>query len=212
MDDNHKRDANFREEIVIKLDIMKKRVPYKVKFLKGPEGENYLRFYNRLIRFYADFETRINIRKGDVFEANFGYECGHEIHGDHFVVALTSSNPINPLVTIIPLKSLKLNKPLNPASDINLGIIKGINGGNQSVAVVNQIKTIDKRRMFNGPALDNLNKLIGDSNIEDYSLITAQNKRIFRLTNEQFTKLVQAVRDFVSCGFIRHNEVKLVDF
>ncbi len=210
MDDSNKKyDASIvKEEIIIKLDIMKKRVQYKVKFLIGHEGENYLRFYNRLIRFYANFETRFNIRKGDVFEVNFGYECGHEIHGDHFVVAITSSNPNNQLVTVVPLKSFKPSKPLNPASDINLGIIRGINGGNQSIAVVNQLKTIDKRRMFNGPVLDDLNKLIGDSDVEDYSLITVQNKRIFRLTNEQFTQLVQAVRDFISCGYIKHSEVK----
>ena len=92
----------------LKLTIVKRRLPLlKVSFLGGDVAKKHIRLYNQIAYFYKFFETKFSIKKGNVFVARFSSTCGNELNGDHFVVALHDSPAINPVVTIVPLKSLK---------------------------------------------------------------------------------------------------------
>ena len=186
------------------LQIIKRRVPLKRDYLKGEEARKHVVSINQLIYFYKFFETRIAIKKGDVFVARFAFECGNELNGDHFVVALLDSNPISQVVTVVPLKSAK-GRPLNPASDILLGEIPGLKNGKESIAIINQVRTIDKRRLFDTESLRVLNKLFNDEMIGEYSEVTCQTKRVYRLTDEQYRKIHKAVEEFVFNGYIKHS-------
>ena len=205
MDKKEERVLSFTDEDkTFNLQIVKKRVPMHARFLTGDEARNYINLINQLTYFYRFFETRIAIRKGDVFVARFSFECGNELSGDHFVAALLDSSPLNPVVTVIPLKSLK-GKPLNPASDILLGTIAGIKNGKESVAIINQIRTIDKRRLFNAEIVKHLDKYLSNEMISEYQEITVQYKRIYRLSNEQYEKIHKAIGEYVFNGFIKHD-------
>ena len=188
-----------------KLNVIKRRVPLRHDYLRGKDAETHVTEINRLIYFYRFFETRLAIRKGDVFLARFGFECGNELSGNHYVVALLDSNPISQVVTVVPLKSAK-GKPLNPASDILVGEIENLNNSKEAIAVINQIRTIDKRRLFDGQTISHLSQFMSDEMIGEYSEITVQDKRIYRLTDEQFKKIHKAAEEYVYNGYIKHNE------
>ena len=188
-----------------KLNVIKRRVPLRHDYLRGKDAETHVTEINQLIYFYRFFETRLAIRKGDVFLARFGFECGSELSGNHYVVALLDSNPISQVVTVVPLKSAK-GKPLNPASDILVGEIENLNNSKEAIAVINQIRTIDKRRLFDGQTISHLSQFMSDEMIGEYSEITVQTKRIYRLTDEQFKKIHKAAEEYVYNGYIKHNE------
>ena len=191
------------EDNTFKMHIVKKRIPSNISFFTDERARNYLSLMNQLSFFYKYFETRIAIRKGDVFVVRFSFGCGNELSGDHFVVALLDSTPVNPMVTVIPLKSAK-GRPLNPASDIFIGKIEGITNGKDAVAVINQIRTIDKRRMFNAEIVKHLDKYLTDQMISEYQEIEVQDKHIYRLSKEQYEKIHKAIGEYVFNGYIRH--------
>ena len=188
------------------LNVIKRRVPLRHDYLRGKDAELHVTEINQLIYFYRYFETRLAIRKGDVFLARFGLECGNELSGNHYVVALLDSNPINQVVTVVPLKSAK-GRPLNPASDIMVGEIENLNNSKEAIAVINQIRTIDKRRLFDSQTISHLSQFMSDEMISEYSEITVQAKRIYRLTDEQFKKIHKAAEEYVYNGYIKHNEI-----
>ena len=188
------------------LNVIKRRIPLRHDYLKGKDAETHVTEINQLIYFYRYFETRLAIKKGDVFLARFGFECGNELSGNHYVVALLDSNPISQVVTVVPLKSAK-GRPLNPASDIMVGEIENLGNSKEAIAVINQIRTIDKRRLFDAQTIANLSKYISDEMIGEYSEITVQAKRMSRLTNEQFKKIHKAAEEYVFNGYIKHNDL-----
>ena len=188
------------------LKVIKRRVPLRHDYLKGDEARKHIVEINQLIYFYRYFETRLAIKKGDVFLARFGFECGNELNGNHYVVALLDSSPINQVVTVVPLKSAK-GKPLNPASDVIVGKIEKLNNTKDAIAVINQIRTIDKRRLFDGQTLAHLSGYMNSEMLGEYSELVVQSKRIYRLTDEQFAKIHKATEEYVYNGYIRHNNL-----
>ena len=187
------------------LKVIKRRVPLKHDYLKGEDARKHVVEINQLIYFYRFFETRLAIKKGDVFLARFGFECGNELNGNHYVVALLDSSPINQVVTVVPLKSAK-GKALNPASDVMVGKIEKLNNSKDAIAVINQIRTIDKRRLFDAQSIACLSSYFSSEMLGEYSEITIQTKKIYRLTDEQFHKIHKAAEEYVYNGYIRHND------
>ena len=203
---NKKMDMSFMEDNgPYELKVSRRRVPLSHDYLKGETAVERITEINQYIYFYRFFETRINIRKGDVFLARFSFECGNELCGNHYVVALLDSNPINQVVTVVPLKSAK-GRPLNPASDINIGKVENLENDKESIAVINQIRTIDKRRLFDAQTIAHLRNYMSNEIVGEYSEITIQEKRIYRLTNEQFAKIHKAAEEYVYNGYIKHND------
>ena len=199
-------DVSFMHDLEpTKLNVIKRRVPLRHDYLRGKDAETHVTEINQLIYFYRFFETRLAIKKGDVFLARFGFECGNELSGNHYVVALLDSNPISQVVTVVPLKSAK-GKPLNPASDILIGEIKKLGNSKEAIAVINQIRTIDKRRLFDAQTIAHLSSYMNSELIGEYSEITVQSKRIYRLTDEQFKKIHKAAEEYVYNGYIKHSE------
>lgn len=196
--------AFIGEEDAFKMQIIRKRLPTKYSFLKGIEARNHIVSINQLIYFYRYFETRLEIKRGDVFLARFAFECGNELNGDHYVAALLDSSAISQVVTVIPLKSHK-GKPLNPASDISLGKIQGIGNEKETIAVINQIRTIDKRRLFDAEIIAHLERYFNDEMLAENAVITCQYKKLYRLSDSQFQKMHKAVMEYVYNGYIKHN-------
>ena len=200
-------DVSFMHDLEpTKLNVIRRRVPLRHDYLRGQDAETYVSEINQLIYFYRYFETRLAIKKGDVFLARFGVGCGNELSGNHYVVALLDSNPISQVVTVVPLKSAK-GRPINPASDVMVGTIKDLGNSKEAIAIVNQIRTIDKRRLFDSKTLSHLRDYLSNEMLGEYSEITIQSKRNYRLTDEQFNKIHKAAEEYVYNGYIRHNKM-----
>ena len=193
------------------LKVRKRRIPLNQPYFKGKDAQRNNGLINQQIFLYKHFETMFAVKAGDVFLAKFPIEFGSEIHGDHFVVALLDSNPLNPLMTVIPLKSEK-GKALNPASDIRIGVVNGINNDKRSIAVINQIRAIDKRRLINEASINALHSQFRGNLIAEYQEVCAQITNVYRLTNEQLNLVRKTAIRFLITNYVSHDDELLVDF
>ena len=97
-------------------------------------------------------------RRGEIILVDFGYRLKSELGGYHYVVVLDkSNNPGNPLLTVVPLSSLKEGRSVHPndvdlgvslVSDIDAGTGKNFAKSGTSVAVIQQLTCISKQRVI----------------------------------------------------------------
>ena len=92
------------------------------------------------------YRLSYELRAGEIYEVDFGINVNAEFSYRHYALVLVDSTEANPLVLVCPLKSN--TKGAHPASDISLGIIESLDTDHESLALVNQIRTIDKFRIF----------------------------------------------------------------
>ena len=191
----------------MELPVVKRRVPQNCgDYLRGDFAKRHINALNRNMFLYRFFDTRFELSRGEVFLAYFQYECGCEIDGPHFVVALQTSSKLNQLVTVVPLSSFKKDREINRSSEVYIGQIPGVANGKETIAIINQLKTIDKRRLYDKAAVLNFNNHLKHEEVKDYAEITMQHKFIFRLSVEQFNKIFKAVLDYLRYGFINADE------
>lgn len=201
MQDANKKPCKYA--VVKDLVITKRRVPYIKHYYTAPYRLGKIICVYRF--FYRYFDTKFAIRKGDIFVARFEDGIGCELTGDHYVLALLDSKENSQLITIVPLTSLKDKQSLNPASDLLIGVVDGINNGKETVAVINQVRSIDKRRLYDTVMNLDFNKYLG-SEYKDYQEIKVETKRIVRLDYKKLDLVHKAVKQYVTNGFISHNE------
>ena len=184
------------------ISAVKRQRPLIYSYLDNENRNEYVSAINRTIFYYKYFTTKIDIKRCDVFKIRFDQGFGSELRGYHFVVAMQSSREINQTVTIIPLSSVKESKQYNAKSTINIGVIEGIPGNKTTVALINQIRTIDKIRLIGDKALDlfveNHREKIERINGEFY----IQNNEIYRLSEEQYQKILHAINNYLFVGSV----------
>ena len=156
---------------------------------------------------YAKFAERnkisIRVNAGEIYEVDFGINVNAEFSYRHYALALTNSSESNPLVLMCPLKSN--NKGAHPSSDINLGIIEALDTDHESLAVINQIRSVDKLRIFRKPVINKRNKYgrglndIGSSYYDDEILGIDD---IYRLDYDRFMKVKKAALLYLEYGFL----------
>lgn len=162
----------------------------KSKAIKTMEPIEVLRSFDE------NFSVRAKIKAGEVYLTQLPDRIGAELRGEHFVVALTNSNPDNPTVLAVPLKSLKLNEP-NPTNTLLLGTIEGINNGKQSVALINQIQHLDKKRFVRPNEIDLAFTEAERKNSKFNELVCVLKTICYRLTVEQFNSIKKTVNGFL---------------
>lgn len=91
-------------------------------FINDPTGQHlkkanlisyWLKDYVRFINFEENFEPTRNIayKRGNIVKLNFGFNIGSEYGGLHYAIVLDNHNAHNsPVVTVIPLTSIKADK------------------------------------------------------------------------------------------------------
>ena len=142
---------------------------------------------DKLIRYYQFSDTRslsYDLKKGEIYEVDWGMNINAEFSGRHFGVVLADSGPQNPLVFICPLKT-NHKKIVNPHSDIFLGVVDGLPEGKNTVAVLNQARAIDKMRIFTKLAIgpDNYNFRSRDADGEEYEIKRLDDKRVQKIVS-----------------------------
>ena len=190
-----------KKEIIMK----KRRIPLAQPYYKDKAARTLNGLINSHLFAYKHFETAFRVDAGDVYLARFPAEFGSEIHGDHFVAVILDSNQMNPLLTVVPLKSEKA-KEINPASDIRLGVIEGINNGRKTIAIINQTRAIDKRRLLSEEAISALHSLVKKNLLKDYEEVCAEVINCYRLTNEQYNLLRKKAIGYFKNNYISHDD------
>lgn len=101
-------------------------------FINNPTGKYlkkahliayWIKDYVRMINFEEKFDSTKNIayKRGNIVKLNFGFNIGSEYGGLHYGVVLDNKNDHHsPVLTIIPLTSIKAGKEIHPNS-IELG-------------------------------------------------------------------------------------------
>ena len=143
---------------------------------------------------YATFSEkyllRYDIKRGEIYEFDWGLNVNAEFSNRHFGVVLADSDCFNPLVTVCPLKSR--HGEANAKSDIDLGVIKELGTYNTTVAVINQTRTMDKMRIY-------LRRAIGKRNQEQLSDPSdEENYTVLRLENSKLNTLINAYINYIS--------------
>ena len=141
---------------------------------------------------YAKYAERnkliMTVRAGEIYEVDFGINVNAEFSYRHYALVLADSYDANPLVLVCPLKTN--TKGPHPASDINLGYIDALDSDHESLAVINQIRTIDKLRIFKRPMINR------DGIFQDVS------NRTYRLEANKFAQVQKAIDNYLKYGQI----------
>ena len=144
---------------------------------------------------YAKYSERnhnsFSVKAGEIYEVDFGINVNAEFSYRHYALVLADSKEQNPLVLVCPLKSN--NKGAHPASDLNLGIINALDSDHESLAVINQIRTIDKLRIYRKP-------IIRKTNASNEKVIIT-NEEIYRLERNKFQKVLWKTMDYIEYGY-----------
>lgn len=83
----------------------------------------WIKDYVRLISFEEQFNPKRNIsyKRGNIVKINFGFNIGSKYGGLHYGVVIDNHNALSsPVLTVIPLTSIKENKAIN-SNNVNLG-------------------------------------------------------------------------------------------
>ena len=101
--------------------------------------------------FTERYKLRYDLKKGEIYEIDWGLNVNAEFSSRHYGVVLVDSNPYNPLVLVCPLKTKR--QEAHPRSDVDIGYVEGLNTTHHSLAIINQVRTIDKLRIFTKNAI-----------------------------------------------------------
>ena len=150
--------------------------------------------------FAERFKLRYDLKKGEIYEIDWGLNVNAEFSSRHFGIVLADSGPFNPLVTVCPLKTN--HSGCHPKSDVDLGIIPGVFSQNSALAVANQVRTVDKLRVFTKNCIGQ--KFVGK---DDQTNFKSEGEHFIpRLESKTVDMIVDAYLKFV---FGRETTIKL---
>ena len=107
---------------------------------------------------------------------------------------MVDSGPYNPLVLVCPLKTN--HSGAHRRSDVDIGVVEGLGNGGSSLAIINQIRTVDKFRILrtNRIGLKNLKPSI----YEKETIVEEESEpKIYRLNDKQMKMILCAYLNFV---------------
>lgn len=107
----------------------------------------------------AKYQLRYQLHRGEVYEFDYGVNVHAELSNRHYGVVLVDSYETNDIVVVCPLKTKR--KGPNAVSDVSIGRLPAIHTEVDSIAIINQIKGLDKMRMYIEPIISSSGKRIG---------------------------------------------------
>ena len=162
---------------------------------------------NEYARYAERNKLLMTVKAGEIYEVDFGVNVNAEFSYRHYALVLADSSESNPLALVCPLKSN--TKGPHPYSDLNLGYIDALDSDHESLAVINQIRTIDKLRIFkhpiinksNGPKYHFKDYYPYESSYDDYHY-----RNTYRLEKEKFDMVQTAIQNYLQYGQISPNK------
>ena len=154
------------------------------------EELDWMRRQSEYAIFSAKYKLRFNLRKGEVYQIDWGINVNHEFSSIGYGVVLANSSQYNPLVLMCPLKAKKSNYGLTSRNVVELGFISELKRDLQFIAVVNQIRPIDKIRILdNGKTIDELNRNGGVLN--DSEGLQMVEKQLLNLPEDKVNMIIK---------------------
>ncbi|HKM11317.1 MAG TPA: type II toxin-antitoxin system PemK/MazF family toxin [Bacilli bacterium] len=98
------------------------------------------------IAFNLEYRVEYELRRGEVYEFDWGLNVHAELSQRHYGVVLLDSYANNDIVVVVPLKT-RHHEP-NPMSDVNIGKLHNVTEDKETLAVINQIRGLDKLRIY----------------------------------------------------------------
>ncbi|MCH5171633.1 MAG: type II toxin-antitoxin system PemK/MazF family toxin [Erysipelotrichales bacterium] len=132
------------------------------------------------ITYQERYTPSLDLKVGEIYEFDFGVNVNCEFSNRHYGVVIANSYENNPLVIVCPLKSNR--NGANPCSDINLGYIEGLVTDRETLAIVNQIRSLDKMRLY-------INPIINEKSIDT---------RTIRLSDKQIQLLRSGIKKMLT--------------
>lgn len=115
--------------------------------------------------FSEKYKLRTELKKGEIYEIDWGLNVNAEFSSRHYGVVLADSGVCNPLVFVCPLKTNHYGA--HPRSDLDLGIIEDLKSTKPTLAIVNQIRSIDKLRIFTKRVIGNIGSVCDSDSTEN---------------------------------------------
>lgn len=153
------------------------------------EQLDWIRRQLEYFSFAEKYSLRYDLKQGEIYEFDWGLNVNAEFSNRHYGVVMVDSDAFNPLVTICPLKTN--HGSMCPRSDIDLGVIDCLNTSKSTLAVVNQVRTIDKLRLYTKRIIGVKNEMLSDS-------IPEEEYTIMRLENDKFSRIQKAYFDYLN--------------
>lgn len=149
---------NFPESNRKFAKIRQEDVAYKPDVLSSNTLEeigNWISNAVRYEKFLNENKLLYDLRKGDVYEIDYGGSVGNELKGRHYGVVMHDSNENCNTVLVCPLVSVSESDLQGSMWRINIGLLNWRFQNHESIALISQIRSIDKVRIY-AKALINL--------------------------------------------------------
>ena len=161
-------------------------------YLKQEGMRNQLEWIKRQLEyasFSEKFSLRYNLKRGEIYEVDWGINVNAEFSNRHYALVLKDSDELNPLVIVCPLKSN--HGGAHWKSDVDLGFIDELSTTNRTIAVINQVRTIDKLRIY-------MKRIIGVSDISKINELNRyQENAIIRLETYKLNMVINAYKRYL---------------
>ena len=153
------------------------------------EQLDWIRRQLEYFSFAEKYCLRYDLKQGEIYEFDWGLNVNAEFSHRHYGVVMVDSDIFNPLVTICPLKTN--HGSMSVKSDVDLGFVNCLNSNKTTLAVVNQVRTIDKLRLYTKRIIGIQTDLLCDSNREE-------EYEIMRLEKNKFEMIQKAYFDYLN--------------
>lgn len=137
--------------------------------------------------FFAErYKLRYDLKRGEIYEFDWGINVNAEFCNRHYGVVLADSNQYNPLVIVCPLKSN--HNGAHPVSDIDLGVLPFLNTTTKTVAVINQVRTLDKLRIYTRQVIND-NDVLRENDTFTNSVYRLDDKKVDLIAKAYFNMI-----------------------
>lgn len=204
---NYEKEINNTDNEYNSLDLKDEKENSGSERQKGQfDVISWLLRQSEYVKYAERNKVSMSVRAGEIYEVDFGINVNAEFSYRHYALVLADSNESNPLALVCPLKSN--TKGPHPLSDLNLGYINALDSDHESLAVINQIRTIDKLRIFKRPIINKpRNEKISFKGFKryehSYNYYCKQNT--YRLEIDKFNKVRSAIQNYIQYGQIDPN-------
>ena len=148
------------------------------------EQLDWIRRQLEYFSFSEKYLLRYDLKQGEIYEFDWGLNVNAEFSNRHYGVVMVDSDSRNPLVTICPLKTN--HGSMCPKSDVDLGVIECLNTNKSTLAVVNQVRTIDKLRLYTRSIIGGKSDMLSDSFSQDEYTIMRLEKNKFEMVQKAY--------------------------
>ncbi len=141
------------------------------------------RLYGYATFLYAN-TLKYRLKRGEVYEVDFGRNVGSELNERHYAVIMNDSTEDSQNVLVCPLTT-KYSEGGDHAL-VNIGRLPGIVTVSDSFAKISQLRTIDKVRIYIRPVINN------EYNGQDYRKKVGP---VSKLNDDQIELIITALID-----------------